>query len=145
MAFFLFVTAHGWCSSPASVVTAVLSNASWICISQGHGRIEMPLTLEQVATLSEILNHYAKVPPPSGSESKGPRIVPPSVAPDLRIDVRSKDGKRLLAFIRGNRKLEFIAFTVPTNGDYYDPDAQAFSVHDRQAIARFYAAVRQKR
>ena len=147
----LCTAGHGWGSSAAPVVTAALSNASWICTSLGHhGRIDMPLNVEQVAALSGILNRHAKVPQLPGPEPEAPRVVPPSLAPDLRIEVRSKDGQQRLAVVQGSSELGFLTFRVfksaiPESSSDPELALQSFSIHDKKAIARFYATVRRKR
>ena len=83
-------------------------------------------------------------------DSQAPRVVPPSLAPDLRIEVRSKDGQQRLAVVQGSSELGFLTFRVfksaiPESSSDPELALQSFSIHDKKAIARFYATVRRKR
>ncbi len=118
---------HG--SPPPSVVPNEIGGGAWIYVSHDStGRLtETRLDKKQISSLIQMLNAHLKVPPPSGPQPKGS---PPSVAPDLVINIHSQGGKSLGQVLGVNR--DFITF-------------HGLSIRDKKVVERFYDIVQKKR
>lgn len=114
-------------ASPPPVVTEDLAKGDWIYVShdsKGH-LTETKLDQKQVVSLIKILNSQATASRPANPQP-GP---PPSVAPALLIEIRSKDGKRLAQVLGAERDVISL---------------RGFSITDKKVVAKFHDIVHKK-